>query len=180
MDIRAHCRDKAFFAFGTSKIFELRLHELNRFRNCITYLGIVVPLMVGGIALSFDTKILPYVAIPAGILGSIQLALSAWSLVARWDEKHAYALSALQAQTKLYNLWDNLARRDPPDLEQQATTLDAEDQRQESQDLSQNISKKEQNYGMRAALFHFGIKCKTCDIKPLSLKASMCDTCGNF
>lgn len=100
---QAHCRERAFFAFGTARIFERRLHRLTSLRNWITYLGIVVPLTVGAVALSFDSKILPFFLIPAGILGVAQLALSAWSLVARWDERHASALASLQAQTRLFN-----------------------------------------------------------------------------
>ena len=180
MDIRVHCREKAFFAFGTARIFERRLRRLNELRNWITYLGIVVPLLIGGVAMSFDTKVLPYVIIPAGLVGLVQLALSAWSLVAKWDDKHAFSLSALQAQTRLFNAWDALAKRNPPDINTKANELDAEDQRQETQDLTQVITKQEKNYGMRAALFHFGNECPTCKVRPVSLKASGCDTCGNF
>ena len=179
-DLRYHCRDKAFFAFGTSKIFERRLRRLDKLRNWITYLGIVVPVLVGAIAMSFDTKYLPYAIVPAGILGCVQLALSAWSLVAKWDDKHSYALAALQAQTRLFNAWDLLAKRDPPDIQIKVDDLDAEDQRQEAADLAQNVSPEEQRLGMRSALFHFGNNCKTCGVKPVSLQPSNCDTCGNF
>jgi len=180
MDIRIHCREKAFFAFGTARIFERRLRQLSGLRNWITYLGIVVPLLIGGVALSFDTKVLPYLIIPAGLIGLVQLALSAWSLVAKWDDRHAFSLNALQAQTRLFNAWDALAKYNPPDIAAKAAELGEEDQRQEAQDLTQLISKQEKNYGMRAALFHFGNECVTCKLRPTSLKPSGCDTCGNF
>lgn len=179
-DLQEHCRNKAFYAFGTTKIFEQRLQKLDNRRNWITYLGILVPLLIGGAALSFGTEWLPLVIIPAGILGCIQLALSAWSLVAKWDDKHAYALSAIQAQTSLFNSWDRLAKRPPTDLDAQVSALDAEDQRQEQADLTQNLAPPEKRYAMLASLYHFGKACARCGRTPTSLKPPKCDTCGNF
>lgn len=180
LEPRAHCRDRAFFAFGTARVFARRQHRLSTLRNCITYLGIVVPLTVGAVALSFDSKVLPFFIVPAGVLGIAQLALSAWSLVAKWDDRHASALASLQAQTRLFNEWDYLAKTNPPDIAARIDSLNAEDRRQEAQDLTQGVTKKEQNFGMRAALFQFGNKCPTCGIRPVSLLPSDCDTCGNF
>lgn len=179
-DLMKQCRDKAFYAFGTSKIFERRMRRLEVRRGWITYLGILVPLLVGSLVLSFGKEWLAHLAVPAGIVGALQLSLSVWSVVAKWDDKYAYALTAMQAQTKLFNAWDSLPKRKPADLEQQVNSLDAEDQRQESADLAQNISDKEKHFAMRASLFHFGNACQICRIKPTSMKSSKCDMCGNF
>lgn len=180
MDPRVHSREKAFFAFGTARVFERRLQHLNTLRNWITYLGIIVPLLVGGLALSFDTKVLPYLIVPAGLLGLGQLALSAWSLAAKWDDRYSFAINALQAQTRLFNEWDDLAKINPSDIDSKVEMLNEEDRRQEAQDLTQMVTKKEKNFGMRAALFHFGNACPTCGVKPVSLSPGRCDTCGNF
>jgi mobilome CxxCx(11)CxxC protein len=177
---RAHCRERAFYAFGTAKIFERRLQQLNKLRNAITYLGIVVPLLVGAAVLSFGTKWLPYAIAPAGLLGVAQLALSAWSLVAKWDDKHAYAISAAKAQTKLFNSWDSLAKRPPDDIDRRISELDIEDQRLEEADIAQHISASEKRYAMRATLYHFGTPCARCSQTPASMQPSNCDTCGNF
>jgi mobilome CxxCx(11)CxxC protein len=179
-NLQAHCRERAFFAFGTSKIFERRVRRLDKARNWIAYLGVVVPLLVGSIALSFGTAWLLYTLVPAGILGTVQLALSAWSLVAKWDDKHAYAVSATQAQMRLFNAWDRLCKRPPADFEEKIAELDAEDQRQEQSDLSQNVLPQEQRFAMRSALYHFGNACVRCGEKPVSMAPSKCDTCGNF
>lgn len=177
---QAHCREKAFYAFGTARIFQQRMRQLDRLRSWITYLGIIVPLLIGSAVLSFGTDWLPYALIPAGLLGCVQIALSAWSLVAKWDDKYSYAVGAMQAQTRLFNAWDNLAKRTPADIDQRAGELDAEDQRQEQADLAQNISEKEKRYAMRATLYHFGNKCVRCGQAPSSMAPSNCDTCGNF
>src|SRR5204863_8686791 len=122
----------------------------------------------------------PYILIPAGVLGAAQLALSVWSLVARWNEAHTYAISAVQANTRLFNAWEGLAMRPPADLEQRVEGLDAEDQHQEQTDLTQHISEKEKRYAMRATLYHFGLPCERCKTKPTSMKPGQCDACGNY
>jgi mobilome CxxCx(11)CxxC protein len=179
-DLQSHCADKRFYAFGTAKIFERRAQQLEKQRNWITYLGIVVPLLVGACALAFGTEALPFMVIPAGILGAAQLALSAWSLVAKRDATHSYALGAVQAHTRLFNTWDAMAKRPPAGFADKVTELDAEDQRQEQSDLLQNISTKEKRFAMRSSLYHFGSKCQRCQQTPSSMKPSDCDTCGNF
>jgi mobilome CxxCx(11)CxxC protein len=162
------------------KIFERRMRRLGRGRNWITYLGIVVPLLVGSVVLSFGKEWLTYALIPAGIIGAVQLALSAWSLVAKWDDSYSYSVGAVQSLTRLFNSWDTLCKRMPADLEQRVNDLDPEDQRQELADLAQSISEREKRYGMRASLYHFGNTCQRCGVRPVSMNPLNCDTCGNF
>ena len=182
IELRAHCRDRAFYAYGTARIFEQRAQSLKSGRNWITFLGIAGPLLVGGIVLSFGAKpqLLPFLLIPVGFVSIAQLILSAWSLVRSWDERHAYAIFAIQSNTRLYNQWDALAKRPPSNINEKVHALAAEDQRQEQSDLTQHITEKEKRYAMRASLHYFGLKCKSCGVKPLSLKPGSCDTCGNF
>jgi mobilome CxxCx(11)CxxC protein len=108
----SHCRDRAFYAYGTSRLFERRAQSLNKGRRAITFLGIAVPLVVGSTVAAFGTQssLLPYLLGLAGIVGAVQLVLSAWSIVARWDERYAYSVAATQANTRLYNACDGLLR----------------------------------------------------------------------
>jgi mobilome CxxCx(11)CxxC protein len=178
--LRNDCRQKANYAFGTASIFERRMRRLERRRNWITYLGIVVPALVGSLVLSFGKDWLPYLAALAGIMVAIQLAISLWSIIAKWDDKYSYAVGAMQAQTKLFNSWERLAKYPPPDLEPRAKELSDEDERQENSDKAQNVSDKEKRYGLRKTLYQYGLTCVNCKIKPSSMKPSKCDTCGNF
>jgi mobilome CxxCx(11)CxxC protein len=167
--LRSDCRTKAHYAFGTSSVFERRMRRLERRRNWITYLGIVVPLLVGSLVLSFGKDWLPYVAVPAGLVGAVQLALSVWSIVAKWDDNYSYAQGAMQAQTKLFNAWDRLAKYPPTDLAQRVKELSDEDERQENSDRAQNISEKEKRYGMRKTLYQYKLPCASCKIQPPSM-----------
>jgi mobilome CxxCx(11)CxxC protein len=179
--LRNDCRQKANYAFGTASIFEHRMRRLERLRYTITYLGIIVPVLVGSLALtSLGKTLLPYMEFPAGVVITLQLALSIWSIIAKWDEKYLYALGAMQVQTKLFNSWNRLAKYPPPDLERRVHELLEKDELQENSDLAQNVSDKEKRYGLRKTLYHYGLTCATCQIKPSSMKPSKCDTCGNF
>lgn len=177
-----HCIDRAFYAYGTSRIFERRVQGLGKKRNAITFLGIVVPLTVGSLILSFGNMpiLLPALVWIAGAIGTVQLILSMWSIVARWDEQYSYAITAMQANTRLYNTWERLSKNQPPNLKELVSETDAEDQRQEQSDLTQHISENEKRFAMRASLFYKGYTCVTCKTKPVSMKPSNCDTCGNF
>jgi mobilome CxxCx(11)CxxC protein len=179
-DLSRHCGDRAFYAYGTARIFERRARELERRRNWITYLGVAVPGVVGGGYLAFGKDFPSALVVVAGVLGVVQLALSLWSLVAKWDDRYAYAQRATQVHTYLFNTWDALVKRPPPNLEARVQQLDGEDQRQEQTDLAQAISEKEKRFAMRSTLYFYGLKCARCGEQPASMKAGKCDTCGNF
>jgi mobilome CxxCx(11)CxxC protein len=179
-DLLRHCGDKKFYAYGTARIFERRARRLELGRNWITYLGVAVPAVVGGGYLAFGKDFPAILIVAAGILGVLQLALSLWSLVAKWDDRYAYAQRAMQVHTYLFNAWDALVKRPPADFEVRVQHLDDEDQRQEQSDLTQNISDKEKRFAMRATLYHYGNKCARCGRQPASMTPSNCDTCGNF
>lgn len=181
-DLVKHCIDRAFYAYGTSRIFESRAQSLGKKRNAITFLGIAVPLTVGSLILSFGTMpaILPVLVWIAGAIGTVQLILSMWSIVARWDEQYSYAITAMLANTRIFNTWERLSKNQPPNLKDLVYEVDAEDQRQEQSDLTQHISEKEKRFAMRASLYYKGCACAVCKTKPASMKPSNCDTCGNF
>ena len=179
-DLIRHCSDRAFYAFGTKRIFERRAQRLELGRNLIVYLGVAVPAVVGGGYLAFGKEFPAFLVFLAGILGIIQLALSLWSLVAKWDDRYGYAQRAMQGNTYLFNTWDALAKRAPPDLEARIQQLDDEDQRQEQSDLTQGITEKEKRFGMRSTLYHYGLKCVRCNMQPTSMTPGSCDNCGNF
>ena len=177
-----HCTDRAFYAYGTSQLFDRRAQKLTPLRNSITFLGIAVPLVMGSLYLSFGSmpKLMPYLLIFAGIIGTAQLALSTWSIVARWDEKYSYAVGSVQANTRLFNAWTRLSKRSQVEIDNSIPDLDAEDQRQEQSDLTQNITEKEKRYAMRSSLYYFGLPCRVCNQKPTTISPSNCDCCGNF
>jgi len=171
------CREKAFYARGTAVIFERRVCRYSRNRNYINYLGVVVPLLVGGINLSFDSnffneEILPYVKILAGVSGVLLLLLSVWSLIAKWDDHLSYALGAMKANYKLYDDWKLLADLAPIDIDIKIIELEKANQLQSSQDYAEGITEKEKQAARQDSLFHINKNCPLCGAKPSAMKSS--------
>ena len=176
------CRDKEFYAFGTTRIFEKRAKSLQFFRTWITFLGIVTPVIVGSAVLAFgiETKALPYFLSVAGIVGIFQLVLSTWSIVARWDEKYSYSIEAVKDNTDLYNKFKKLADRQQDDFEKVYLELEQQNSDRELKDIAQNISDKEKRYAYHESLKYYKKECHICGKVPQTSKPSKCDGCGNY
>jgi mobilome CxxCx(11)CxxC protein len=176
------CLDKAFAAYGTTKIFESRAQKLSRGRTLITYLGIVVPLVVGATAMAFgvDSPWFPVLVALAAALGIAQIVTSVWAIVARWDERCIHALESVRANTKLFNLWSRLELSGSSQLEKEIADALKIDQEQEDKDLAHGITEQEKRYAMHEALFYFRKPCVACRRIPTSKEPLDCDMCGNY
>ncbi len=175
--------DMRFNSFGTMKIFERRRRIYSRLRNLITYMGFLVPLLVGSVALSFDpsNSIFKDIIIPvaSGVM-IFQMCISLWSTIEGWDSKYEYSIGAIRANNSLYlklnSICSNGVKLTPLELQQ----LENDYSRQDSDDSSHGLSKKEIRYGYRCALMNFSQTCPTCKEKPFKMSPTDCDICGNY
>lgn len=176
------CRDKEFHAYGTTRIFERRAGRLRSLRTWITFLGIVAPVLVGGLVLTFGVaeKSLPYFITVAGLVGLVQLVLSTWAIVARWDEQYEYSIESSRHNTDLYNKFKALADKNPPDMSDKFDKVQKENEDREFKDIAQNITDKEKRYANRESLKYYQKPCHICTVTPTSSKPTKCDACGNF
>lgn len=176
------CRDKEFYAYGTTRIFERRARHLRSLRTWITFLGIVAPVLVGGLVLTFGVaeKTLPYFITAAGLVGLIQLILSTWAIVARWDEQYEYSIESARHNTDLYNKFKLLADENPQDISNKFAEIQKENQEREFKDIAQNITDKEKRYAYRESLKYYQKPCHICKNTPTSSKPQKCDACGSF
>ena len=183
--ICSECWDRATYAYGTGTIF---LRRSRRYRNklrLLSFVGIVVPLIVGGLVMSFGTTAshLPYVLLAAGAMGVLQLVLSAWSIVYSWADALEYALTSTSTNFELAEGFKELGRSapDPPtDLGARFAVLRARDEDRRSLDTGKSVSQKELRYGHRAGLRRYGRQCEGCKKIPLSMDSTKCDVCGRF
>jgi mobilome CxxCx(11)CxxC protein len=174
-------RGYEFYCFGTARIFERRAQKLKFRRTWITFLGIVTPVVVGGVVLSFgeNKDVLTYFLWAAGGVGLVQLVLSTWSIVARWDERYEYSVDSLKSNTDLYNRWKSFADENNNDSEL-FRDLKKEYERQEVKDIGQIISDKEKRFANRQSLLYYKEKCHICNNIPTSTKPPKCDGCGSY
>jgi mobilome CxxCx(11)CxxC protein len=180
--LRQDCWRYAMQAFGTAYIFQQRAHKVRKLLRITTFLGIAIPVIIGGIITSFSAMsgYLPYFITLAGILGIVQLVMSIWSLVAGWDNELAYALESLADNYHLSSEFEQLAKSPPPDLELRFEVIRKQNQFREDADNKQDISDKEKRKGMRAALRQFQRPCLYCHEVPSSMIPSDCEVCGRF
>ena len=183
--LRRDCWDQAIYAFGTAWIFEQRAKRYRWRLRILDFLGIVVPVTVGGIVLSFGTMptYLPYVFVPAGILSIVQLVMSVWSLVARWEDALVYAEESVSSNHRLSREYEGLGRNPPgalADLKLRHSLLEKENQLRNELDNKQGLTEREKRGGLRAGLRRFQRPCVACKQIPQSMKPSDCDVCGRF
>lgn len=180
--LRSTARVRVIETFGTGYIFRRRADAARRKLRWLAFMGIAVPLSVGGVVTSFgaNSPALPYVLALAGVLGIAQLVMSAWALSAKWDDTLAYSLESTTDNNRLATAYDKLAKSPPPDAATRFEVLEAENAARDASDLKQGVSEREHRMGMRAALRQFKQACDTCKKVPTSMEPTNCDTCGNF
>ncbi len=180
--VKKNCWNQAFHSFGTAYIFQIRLQKFRLRLRCIAFLGIAVPLIIGGVVTSFGIhfNLLPYFLFFAGFLLLIQLIFSAWSLVSRWDEELSYAIESMTDNNRIYSESERLAKTDSNDIKIRLQMLEVENQSRVNADNKQGITDEERRMGMRASLRQFQKKCSSCGQKPSSMVASTCEVCGQF
>jgi mobilome CxxCx(11)CxxC protein len=173
------------YAFGTAAIFERRAQILGRRLKGLAFLGIAVPLTIGGVVRSFSGALqyLEFALWIAGLASLAQLVLTAWSLIKRWQDRHAYALASMVDNHKIAQKYEHLGKNPPGHLTEfkfRQELLNAESSTCDSLDYQQELSDKERRRGMRVALRQYQLPCAGCREVPKSLKATNCDVCGQF
>jgi mobilome CxxCx(11)CxxC protein len=182
--VRQQCWDEALHCFGTAWIFERRARQLRSKLRLLAFLGLAVPVFVGGSvgALGTNHPSLPYLLGGAAVLGGIQAIASVWSLTSKWEDGFAYALESIASNHRLSKSYQDIAKNPPDAAEFQLTfkLLNAESQQRSDQDYKQTVSEAEKRAGLRAALFRFKRQCGACGQVPKSLQPTDCSACGNF
>ncbi len=188
VQIKRDCTRYSINCLGKSHIFTLRAKSLRFWITVVSVSGILVPLVVGGIAGTFgaDNDVLIIALIVASPLGLIQLVLSALSLLLKWDDRLAYSMESSTANSNLSEEFQNLrqyAPTDVNDLETEFRILQEREKARDEQDKKYLFRAVEERIGLRYALYIKQIPCVSCQIVPTGREATevdTCKTCGNF
>lgn len=182
-DYRRKCWDAALHAYGTSHIFQRRARDLKRKTDVLTWVGLVVPLLIGALVGTFGRDEFWGTALAVGaVIAAAQLAIVLWSLVKHWPEDLAYSSASAVANESLAGQFVALAE-DPPALPVLRTRFDKlsiEDSARRARDSEKNVKDKELRRGMRAALRKYQRPCLACQQVPMAMTPTACDVCGKF
>lgn len=179
------CWERGVDAYGTATIFLRRSAVYRRLLQAVSFLGIVVPLFIGGTVMAFGLQftLLPELITVAAALGLAQLLLSAGAIVYSWADSLEYALQSTAENFDLSVRFKELggtATGPPSDLEVRYASLAARDDARRANDATKGVSDKELHRGHRAGLRQFRRECSACKKVPVSMESTDCEVCGRF
>jgi mobilome CxxCx(11)CxxC protein len=184
-DIQHSCQESAFHLYATYYLYGRKSRKKDTWLQLITLLGLLVPVLIGGIVASYGlTSQVSYwflaILTPIAVL---QLALSTLAVVYKWDDKKNYYLASSISNRQLYAEFTNLAKFPPSDLGNLSHRFELLTQRlqnQDDQDDNYPLTDKELRRGMRYSLRQYQKPCAGCNKTPTSMKSTDCGVCGNF
>lgn len=179
------CWDDSLHSFGTAYIYSKRSKVVGSYLKTVNFLGIIVPMTIGGIATSYsispDTlKTILFIAAPFSL---IQLVLSALSLNYKWDDAYSYYLESTNDNSQLSNDYQNLAKYAPNKLKEfksKKELIDVKYNIRTTNDIKYILSPKEKREAMRYSLRNFQRSCAGCNIIPVDMISTDCGVCGKF
>lgn len=183
--MRQDCLNSAFHSFGYAYIYSLRGIYLRKKIKFNTFLGIIVPLLVGGIVSTYSTSesILQIILYVAGFFSLIQLVLSALSLSYNWEDNYSYYLESSNDNNTLSNEFKQLYKYTPKrinELKKEKDKLDFRHKMRSDLDSKYPLKEEEKRKGMRYSLREFKRSCSSCGKIPTDMKSTTCGVCGNF
>jgi mobilome CxxCx(11)CxxC protein len=157
--VRSQSWNKAVHAFATSYIFQRRARVRKKQLQALTYVGLALPLTVGGLVLAYGAfRGLKVIIAIASAIAVTQAAIALWSIVGGWVEGYSYAVTSAAANESLSTRFSELGRNPPNDineLQHMYEKLQVEDDARRERDHQQGIKEAELRMGMRAALRQF-------------------------
>lgn len=182
METRKMCWGNAVHTHGSAYIFETRKNKLQKYRRRLLFVGIAVPVFIGGSALTLGSgsKVLPFLVPIGSTLLIVQLVWSVWSLVANWEDRFSYATESTAANYRMASEFERLGSLNPENIELRFELLKTENTLRSTQDYAQGVTDKEKRMGMRRALWKYQRECPVCKLIPKDMNPSQCSNCGHF
>jgi mobilome CxxCx(11)CxxC protein len=184
-NLRQDCWNDALHSFGTAYIYSKRSKKIGNLLKANNFLGIIVPVVIGGIVTSYNvsTDALGVILIIAAPISVLQLILSLLSLTNKWDDSYSYYLESTNDNGQLSNDYNNLGKYPPDnknDLKFKKDSINVKYQIRNTSDTKYPLSDKERREGMRYSLRNFQRTCAGCNIMPIDMESTNCGVCGNF
>lgn len=182
---RRESNDSAIRHFGTAYIFEKRAKSLRKYIQMLTFLGIAVPASIGAIIGSFNLSqsLQQIIVAIAALLALLQLTITIWSVVAKWNDNLAFYLESKSSNYRLASEYERLARStdwSAEEFETRYQVLEAEGNIRTGQDNQIDLDEKEKRMGMRAGLRQYQRLCAGCGKIPIDMEPTNCPVCGKF
>ena len=188
-DIRQEAWKQFIDARGAQTIFSRRAASLKRWMQARDFSAIAIPVVVAFVATTdFINSIGQFKNIALAVLaiaGLLQVLLSFWSLIGRWDEERAYSLRAMRDAYDMEVKWREIAKGDVNDLSATYDAAKAQQQVIDLHDIGKEITERERQIGLRSGLKEIPRPCIQCKNIPPTIdpprwvrSENRCPVCG--
>lgn len=180
------CRSRGIDATGTAHVLERRSTRLERQLKFLTFVGLAVPVVVGGLVLGYGAgfKALGLVIAAAAGLIVLQLVVSTWAMTAGWVDGQAMALRSAIRNRELARSLRRVAQElvaDSPGAALEYKHVTGRDDGQQDNDYALGFTPAETRAAHQAGLRQYQEECAGCGQKPTTLdEAIECGVCGDF
>jgi mobilome CxxCx(11)CxxC protein len=183
--LRNDCWTNALHSFGYSYAYTNRASKLSKLLKLNNFLGIIVPLLFGGIILNLELSenSLKILKILAGSLGVIQLFLSALALGYKWDDSYSYYLESINSNSTISSDFVELGKYPNNVLSKfknEIEKINIKHKIRSDSDSKYSLSEKEKRKAMRYSLRKFKRDCAGCHEIPKDMISTDCPVCGQF
>lgn len=184
-DLREQAWDRVIEAEGTAHIFQRRAQVLRWKLRLLTFSGLVIPLIVGGLAIGYGAGLpgLSVIIAVSAALAIAQVVVALWALVAGWADGYASAARSMVENRSIALDLEEFAKSPPraaAAARERLAVLTARDDARRAQDESVSASAREKRRGMRAGLRRVGRPCAGCSVVPIDMNSTECGVCGQF
>lgn len=186
-EIRSTAWDNALYCHGTYIIFSRRLKCFRYLTRLRDFWGFAIPIILSVIAgsdtLSLSDEYLKYLKILLGVAALVQILISLWAVLSRWDDGLAYSQRAVRDAYEMRRAWVVIGRGQVSDIGAEFATRTKQQDVIDSHDIGQDISTKEKCLGMRNGLIEYRRQCAGCKTIPSSRRLlwrpkTKCVVCG--
>lgn len=181
--MRESCWNKALDTLGFSYIYSRRIACINASLNWSKVLGILIPVLLGGITASYytNTMVMKWALVFTAPLAIVQLGLSTALVVLGSDRKLTDYTERAVGYSLLNSGFEQLANFPDTDFASYSKKYEILLERERALSRGNSTLKdKELRRGMRYGLRNYRRACAGCKQTPTSMTPTKCGVCGNF
>jgi mobilome CxxCx(11)CxxC protein len=172
-------------AGGTAYILDQRAELLKLKLKVLAFLGLAVPVIVGGLVLSYGTHFggVGVIITIGGVITVVQFVMALISLVAGWVGGYEESIRSTVTNHELAQSFESLANDTTINIDEfrhERDVLNAKDDARRAADHVLSITDAEKQMGMRAALRQRQKPCAGCGAIPKNMTPTECGVCGGF
>lgn len=185
-DQRRHdCWNGALHSYGYGYLYNIKSKGLHKILKVNTFLGIVIPIIIGGTVLTFGIEFiyLKEFIFFAGILLLLQLILSVYIAIYNLEDRYSHYIESSNDNYRIAEEYEKVGKYPPGSLQHlniEIEKIDIKRNNRDNLDSKFSMSEKECRKGMRYSLRKYQRQCAGCNVKPIGMKPTSCPVCGNF